>query len=128
MICSNSLRPLTGFTIILAFLVAGELVSSLTGHFMPGSVIGMVLLFVALCTRLVRPEWIRQASEFLTRNMTVLFVPSAIGIIDQWGLIRSNLLTWVVIMVICWALVLASSGWTLQAVSGLTRNRGRRTK
>ena len=113
--------PVIGFTIILAFLVAGELVSALIGHFMPGSVIGMVLLFLALCTKIIKPEWIRQASEFLTKNMTVLFIPSAIGIIDQWGLIRSNLVTWLIIMVACWALVLASSGWTLQIVKKISK-------
>ena len=40
--------PVIGFTIILAFLVAGELVSALIGHFMPGSVIGMVLLMFSI--------------------------------------------------------------------------------
>ena len=113
--------PVFGFSIILAFLVAGELISMLTGHFMPGSVIGMILLFLALCFRLIRPEWIRQASEFLTKNMTVLFLPSAIGIMDQWGLIRTNIVTWVVIMVACWLLVFASAGWTHQAISRIRK-------
>lgn len=116
--------PITGFCIILAFLVAGELISSLTGHFMPGSVIGMVLLFLALCARLIKTEWIRQASDFLTRNMTVLFIPSAIGILDQWGIIRADLVTWLVMTVVCWALVLAASGWTHQAVARLKKRKG----
>lgn len=112
-----------GFAIILFFLVLGEVVSSLIGHFMPGSVIGMILLFTALCFKLIRPEWIRQASEFLTKNMTVLFIPSAIGIIDQWGLVRSNIVPWLVILLVCWAMVLASSGWTHQAVARFVTKR-----
>lgn len=113
--------PVIGFSIILAFLVVGELISSLIGHFMPGSVIGMLLLFASLCFKLIKPEWIRQASDFLTKNMTVLFIPSAIGIVDQWGLIRTNLVTWLVIMVVCWTLVLASSGWTHQTITKFKR-------
>ena len=112
-----------GFAIILVFLVLGEVVSALIGHFMPGSVIGMILLFIALCTRLVRPEWIRRPAEFLTKNMTVLFIPSAIGIIDQWGLVKVNIIPWLAILFICWAMVLASSGWTHQIVSRLVSKR-----
>ena len=113
--------PLIGFSIILAFLVAGELISKLTGHFMPGSVIGMVLLFLALCCRLIRPEWIRQTSEFLTKNMTVLFLPSAIGIVEQWGLIRSNIVAWAVVMVAGWFLVFISAGWTHQLIARIKK-------
>ena len=113
--------PIIGFTIILSFLVVGELLSTLLGHFIPGSVLGMVLLFLALCFKLIRPEWIRQASDFLTKNMTVLFLPSAIGIVEQWGLIRANIVTWVVTMVVCWLLVFASAGWTHQAISKLRK-------
>lgn len=113
--------PVIGFAIILTFLVAGELLSTLMGHFMPGSVLGMLLLYLALCCKLIRPEWIRQTSEFLTKNMTVLFLPSAIGIIEQWGLIRTNIVTWVVIMVVCWLLVFASAGWTHQAISKIKK-------
>lgn len=113
--------PIIGFTIILSFLVVGELLSTLLGHFIPGSVLGMMLLFLALCFKLIRPEWIRQASDFLTKNMTVLFLPSAIGIVEQWGLIRANIVTWVVTMVVCWLLVFASAGWTHQAISKLRK-------
>lgn len=108
---------ISGFAIILAFLVAGELLSALTGHFMPGSVMGMILLFLALCFRIVKPEWIRGCAEALTKNMTILFLPSAIGIMDQWGLIKSNLVPWLVIMVLGWVLVLAASGWAHQLIA-----------
>lgn len=113
--------PIIGFAIILSFLVLGELVSSLVGHFMPGSVIGMILLFLALRFKIIKPEWIRQASDFLTKNMTILFIPSAIGIIEQWGLIKANLIPWTIIMAVCWAIVFASSGWTHQAISKLKK-------
>lgn len=113
--------PIIGFSIILAFLVIGEFISLLIWHFIPGSVIGMLLLFVALCLKLIKPEWIRQTSDFLTKNMTVLFIPSSIGIIDQWGLIRTSFAAWLIIMVVCWGLVLASSGWTHQLITKISK-------
>ncbi len=117
-----------GFIIILTFLVMGEALSVLIGHFMPGSVLGMVLLFLALCLKIVKADRIRGAAEFLTGNMTVLFIPSAIGIMEQWGLIRNHMLPWIVIVVGCWALVLASAGWTHQLVSAAGKSIGRQAK
>ena len=118
--------PVLGFSIILAFLLAGELISALIGHFMPGSVIGMILLFLALTTKVIKADWIRSVSDFLTNNITILFVPSIIGIIDQWGIIRTNLITWLVIIAVCWFAVFASAGWTHQSISRLQNRRNNR--
>lgn len=111
------MNSIFGFVIILFFLVAGEAVSTLIGHFVPGSVLGMILLFLALCMKLIREEWVRSASDFLTKNMTVLFIPASIGIVEQWGLIRMNLISWVLIVFVCWAMVLGSAGWTVHLIS-----------
>lgn len=108
---------IVGFVIILSFLLVGEIISAMIGHFVPGSVIGMILMFVALCTKLIRPEWIRSASDFLTKNMTVMFIPASIGIVEQWGPIKMSLIPWLVIMLACWAMVFASSGWIMQLMS-----------
>ncbi|MCQ2153959.1 MAG: CidA/LrgA family protein [Bacteroidales bacterium] len=110
---------LVGFAIILAFLVLGEVVAALTGNFLPGSVTGMVLLFLALRFKLVRPDWIRQAADLLTRNMTLLFLPPAIGIVDQWAMLSSHIWLWAALVAGCWLLVLSSAGLTHKAVSSL---------
>lgn len=116
-----AVKHILGFTIILLFLVAGDVLSCLSGHFMPGSVIGMILMFVALCLGLVKADWIRQSAEFLTKNMTIFFIPSAIGIMEEWGIIKANILPWSVIIVVGWLLVLFSAGWTEQLIAKLKR-------
>ena len=40
------MEVLTGFFIIIAHLAAGNLISVLSGDFLPGSVAGMVLLYI----------------------------------------------------------------------------------
>ena len=51
-----------------------------------------MLLFLALCAGIVKPEQIRQVSAFLISIMAVLFVSPAVGILDSWDLIRGQLL------------------------------------
>ena len=112
----SNMKVVQGFAIIMAFFALGEAASILMGHFVPGSVVGMVLLFAALCLRWVDAESIRPVAQFLTRNMILLFIPTFMGIIDTWGLLCSSLLEWFVVLVITTIAVMAASGYSVQLV------------
>lgn len=99
-----------GVFIIIFYYVLGNVLASLSGHIVPGSVIGMLLLFFSLTAKIVKPEWIRSVAGFLTRNMTVFFIPASIGIMNQWGLIKSSLIGWTGVVFISTLLVLVSTG------------------
>lgn len=118
---------LKGIALILGFLVLGNICSSAIGHFIPGSVIGMVLLFAALALRLVKAADIRPVADFLTRNMSLFFVPASIGIMEQWGLISSNLLGWLAVIFVSTFLVLVSVGLTQNGMMSM-QNRMQRRK
>ena len=80
------MQIINGFFIILAHLVAGNLLSELMDGFVPGSVVGMVLMFISLMTGFVKDYQIRKVATFLTDNMTVFFLPAFMGIMELWGL------------------------------------------
>ena len=67
---------------ILLFYFLGELTSLLTGRIIPGSVIGMVLLFVALQCKFIHEEQIKETANFLTSKMILFFVPVGVGIMN----------------------------------------------
>ena len=113
------MKVVNGFAIIMAFFALGEAASILMGHFVPGSVVGMVLLFAALCLRWVDAESIRPVAKFLTGNMILLFIPTFIGIIDTWELLSSSLLEWFAVVVLTTVAVMASTGYCVQAVEWL---------
>lgn len=115
-----------GFGIIMAFLAAGECIAVLMGNFVPGSVIGMLLLFAALLLKIVKPARIEKVAHFLTGNMTIFFVPSIIGIMDQWGIIRMSWLGWLGVIVLSTIAVMAATGYTVQGISCWTIKKGGR--
>ena len=82
---------LSGTFYILLFYFLGETVSYLTGRFIPGSVIGMVLLFLALVFRLVSAERIGPVAHLLIRNMVFFFIPASVGIIASFDILSRNL-------------------------------------
>lgn len=76
---------------ILFFYFLGELLSLLIHGFLPGSIIGMILLFLSLYFKLLKPDMVRSAATTITKNMAVFFVPAAVGLMAYWGLVSKNL-------------------------------------
>lgn len=75
---------------ILFFYFIGELLSLLLKGFLPGSIIGMVLLFLSLFFKILNPENIRSAATTITKNMAVFFVPAAVGLMAYVELVTQN--------------------------------------
>lgn len=114
------MKIVKGICIILGFLALGEATSLLIKHFIPGSVLGMILLFLALTFKIVHSETIRPVAEFLTKNMGIFFLPAFMGIMEQWGLISLNFWGWMVVMFVSTIAVFVTSGWIAKIFIRLT--------
>ena len=91
---------LAGMSILLLCQLIGETLESLFHLPIPGSVIGMVILLAGLMIYGKVPEGLRITSNGLMRYLSLLFIPAGVGVMDQWSLIRSNLLSITVTLVI----------------------------
>ena len=120
------MQIIIGFFIILAHLVAGNLLSTLSGGFIPGSVIGMVLMFISLLSGIVKDHQIRNVAAFLTDNMTMFFLPAFMGIMDLWGIIKMNILAWVVVVIVSTIMVLLSTAFVQDGMERLLSKSKRR--
>ena len=76
---------LGGVTWLLLFQCAGEAVSHLLGLPVPGPVVGMLLLFVALRIRDSVPDSIGVAADSLAKHLSLLFVPAGVGVMMYFG-------------------------------------------
>lgn len=89
---------LPGIFIVLFFYALGEWVGWLIHGFIPGSVIGMILLFTALCLKIVKPERIKPVAKFLCDNMALFFVPAGVGIVNALDILSKY---WQAVLVAC---------------------------
>lgn len=90
--------------IIFIISLVGEGISSVLHLPVPGSIIGLVLLFLALQFKLLRLRHISMVGNFLLANMTILFLPPAVGIMDKFQVIAPYLLP--IILIVLGAIVL----------------------
>lgn len=80
--------------IILGIWAVGELISSLFSNIitMPGTIIGMIILFLLLQFKIMKEETIKDVADFLLGNMAIFFVPAGVSLINSLGLITDNML------------------------------------
>ncbi|WP_449620914.1 CidA/LrgA family protein [Robertmurraya sp. Marseille-Q9965] len=67
---------------IHVFLYLGAGVKALLAIPIPSSMIGLFLLFIALCLKIVKIEWVEKGAAWLIAELLLFFVPSAVGIIN----------------------------------------------
>ena len=109
------MKFLIQFLIIIAFF-AGELLHFLLPLPIPASIYGIILLFIALETKLIKVKHIRETSSFLIAIMPVMFIPAAVGLIDSWQDIGNAWFQYIVVTVVSTFVVMGASGWITQLV------------
>lgn len=108
---------------ILLFSLFGEILSILIAPFVaiPGSVIGMVLLFFALHFKWIDIERVDKVGTWLTDNMGIFFVPAGVGLISNFDILVDTWWQLLIIMLVTTALMMGFVGRIVQAIM---ENRG----
>ena len=104
------MKYLKQFFIILGVSFAGEFLGRQIPLPIPGSIYGLVIMFVCLITGLIKVSDVKETSRFLLDIMPCLFIPAAVGLMEQWGIIKGSLPAYVVIVLVTTVLVMGVSG------------------
>ena len=75
---------------LLLFQAAGELVSRFLVPFIPGPVLGLMLLLAFLLIRGAVPKDIDTVGNGILQHLGLLFVPASVGVLMFWPLLRAN--------------------------------------
>ena len=110
------MQLIIGFFFILAFYFVGESISYLINHFIPGNIIGMLLLFFCLHFKLINPRRVKDTAEGLTKNMTLFFIPASVGLMEYTGLLTQYWASILIVTFVSTLIVLAVVGWIQQTM------------
>jgi holin-like protein len=97
-------------TLIFGCQLIGELIAVATGWPIPGPVIGMALLFIGLLVRGGIAEGLGSVGDGLISNLSLLFVPAGVGVMQHAKLIGSELVPISVALVVSTVLAVAVTG------------------
>ena len=101
---------------ILIFSFIGEVLHAVIPIQMPASIYGLVLLFIALMTGLVKLPQVHEAARFLIEIMPMLFIPAGVGLMVSWGALKPVILPISIIIVVTTILVMGVSGRVAQFI------------
>ena len=82
----------------------------------PGSIYGLVLMFVLLCAHVIKLEDVRAGAGFLIEIMPVMFIPAAVGLMDSWTDVKPILVPMIVIPIVTTVIVMAVTGIVAQKI------------
>lgn len=89
----------------------------------PAAVIGLILLFICLVTRILKVEHIKEKSDFLLGNMAFFFVPAAVGIINYFDLLKESLIPILVITIVSTVITFAVTAYSIKLTLKLMNRR-----
>ena len=78
------------FLLIYACLYLGIGVSAVLPITLPGSIIGMLILFLLLSLQIIPAQWVKPGCHVLIRYMALLFVPIGVGVMQYFDLLRAQ--------------------------------------
>ena len=104
------MKYLRQFLIILAVSFAGELLNLYLPLPVPASIYGMVILFVLLCTGILKLDDVSETGKFLIEIMPLMFIPAGVGLLNSWGQLQGILFPVSVITVVSTFVVMIATG------------------
>lgn len=90
------MRIFKQIAIIIGFCLVGEIISwgitkLIPEFFFPGSLIGMLLLFLALYFKIFKIDRVAVVGTFFIENMGFFFVPAAVSIMSYFDVIATDI-------------------------------------
>jgi holin-like protein len=91
------------------FYLAGVFIQQYLQLSMPGSIIGMFLLFFCLTLKIIRLPLLKEGSSMLLSHLSLLFIPATVGLIDHFDLFSGKGIVSALVALFSTALVMISS-------------------
>ncbi|MBA2878353.1 CidA/LrgA family protein [Anoxybacillus ayderensis] len=113
---------------LYALYMIGSFIQQLLHIPIPGSMIGMLLLFLLLMTGIVKEKWVARGANMLLSHLTLLFIPATVGVMDYVELFSGKGIWSVVIVIVSTMMVMVFAGFIGQWAQTREQKRVREVK
>lgn len=110
------MRLVKQFAILVIVCFIGEILHALIPLPVPASIYGLVLMFIALQAKVMPLEAVEEISDGLLGIMPLLFIPSTVGLILAWEILKIHWLQFLLIGIVGTIVVFFVAGHVTQLV------------
>lgn len=100
--------------IIFAVTLIGEILSQIIPFPIPGSIYGLVLLFLLLLTGVLKLKYVESAGNFFLSILPFLFISNCVSLMDSMSLLGENVIAIVILTIVSTLLVMVVTGGVAQ--------------
>ena len=94
------MKYLKQLMIILVAYFLGTIIQLFLNLPIPGTVLGLILLFLALSFGIVKTEMIEDICEVLISHMSFLFIPAGVGLMTSFDMLKGKVMAFSIIIII----------------------------
>ena len=84
------IRIISQIAILFIFYFVGDFIVSVVHISFPGSIVGLLLLWICLYFKWLNIKFVMDGASFLITFLTLFFIPSTVGIIQYPELLTKN--------------------------------------
>lgn len=92
----------------------GKLIQNTFHLFIPGSVIGLIILFTLLSLKIISEHWMKQGVGFMITHLPFFFIPATVGVMSYAYVFEGKGALLIFIGLFSTALVMGMSGFVAQ--------------
>lgn len=111
--------------IILTILWFGGFIASLFKLPIPGTIMGMIILLLLLILKTIKLDQVKDITSVLLEHLPFLFIPAAVGIINEFTSLKGNIIKLGAILIITQIIIMVVTGKVIQFF--IVNNKGRET-
>lgn len=100
--------------IILAAYFLGMLLQTFFNLPIPGTVLGLILLFLALSFGIIKVEMIEDICEVLVSHMAFLFIPAGVGLMTSFDALKGKVIPFSIITIVSTFVVWISTAYVVK--------------
>lgn len=112
---------LAALAALLICQLAGEAIVRVVVLPVPGPVVGMLLLFLALLFRAPLPQSLGDTADRLLKHLSLLFVPAGVGVVQHLDRLGSDGLQLFAVVVLATVITLAVTALVFEGLARLLR-------
>jgi holin-like protein len=108
------LKILRQMALLLLIVFIGDILNKVFKIPIPGNILGMILLLIALITGIIKLHQIEDISKFLLDHLSFLFIPAGVGLLAVTGVLKDSWYVLLLIAIITTILVMAVTALVVQ--------------
>lgn len=117
------MNRLSQLGLVLAILFLSEILQSYFALPIPATIIGMLLLLILLSFKIVRISWISRISKTLLDNLSIMFVPAGVAIMNELDIFKGHMLAISITIFATTIMVIVVTGYVVQALAEARKGR-----